>query len=75
MKTYLVLGLICLSAGACSSTPAGNAASQTDVVCTKEAPIGSHLAKKQCTTAAQREKTRQQAAETISTPDSKQPAR
>jgi uncharacterized protein YcfL len=75
MKSYLVLALICLSAGACSSTPSGNTTAQADVVCTKETPIGSHMAQKHCTTAAEREKTRQRAAEAMSTPDSKQPAR
>jgi hypothetical protein len=67
MKNCLVLGLICLSATACTYTPAKDPKS-AGVVCTNEAPLGSHLTKRKCTTAAEREKARQQAEETTSAP-------
>jgi hypothetical protein len=65
MYKPILAALACALAAACAATSETQTASSTanDVRCVKQAPTGSHIAKNDCRTAAQREQDRKEAEE------------
>jgi hypothetical protein len=72
MKQCVVLSLITLSLLGCATgaSTKADANKQAGLVCEKETSLGSHIVKKHCTTTAEREKQRQQAADSMAAPTS-----
>jgi hypothetical protein len=83
MKHYSALILVCLISAACSSTSAGNQKASHEkakegdpgVICTKQAPIGSLVEKKTCTTPADREAAARRADDVLRVPTGNTPTK
>jgi len=77
MKNALFLSALCFVCFACSPAlvveDAPVLTQGQDIICTKEAPIGSHMPQKRCTTAAQRAEQRKAAGDVTGNTGNKPP--
>jgi hypothetical protein len=76
VNRYWPLSSVMLLLAACSAAPTTNEnanASQAGIICEKEAPVGSHLARERCTTAADRESLRRQTEAAMAAPRANTP--